>query len=73
MSIGRKTAYSLRWRGVGVGGGARFHRVNGLKTCLNGHIMSTFVVPRLVYGLEIITLQRKDIENLEMFPRKSLR
>ena len=65
ISIGRKTAYSLM--------GAGFHSVNGLKTCLNGHIWSTFVVPRLVYGLEVLTLQRKDIENLEMIQRKSLR
>ena len=65
ISTGRKTAYSLMRAG--------FNSVNGLKTCLNGHIWSTFVVPRLVYGLEVLTLQRKDIENLEMFQRKSLR
>ena len=53
--------------------GAGFHSVCGLKTCLNGHLCSTFVVPRLVNGLEILTLQWKDIENLEMFQRKPLR
>ena len=34
---------------------------------------STFIVPRLVYGLEILSLKKNDIENLEKFQRKSLR
>ena len=45
--LGRKTAYSLM--------GAGFHSVNGVKTCLNGHIWNTFVVPRLIYGLEVVS------------------
>ncbi|MEW8545672.1 MAG: reverse transcriptase family protein [Candidatus Thiodiazotropha sp.] len=65
INLGRKTAYSLM--------GAGFHSVNGLKTCLNGHVWSTFVVPRLVYGLEILSLKKNEIENLEKFQRKSLR
>ena len=56
ISIGRKTAYSLM--------GAEFHSVNGLKTCLNGHIWSTFVVSGVIYGLETLSLTKKDIENL---------
>ena len=63
--LGRKTAYSLM--------GAGFHSVNGVKTCLNGHIWNTFVVPRLIYGLEVVSLKIKDIECLEKFQRKSLR
>ena len=65
LSIGRKTAYSLM--------GAGLHSGNGLKTCLNGHIWSAFVVPRVVYGLEVLSLKKKDVETLEMFQRKSLR
>ena len=65
LSLGRKTAYSLM--------GAGFHSVNGLKTCLNGHIWSTFVVPRVIYGLETLLLKKQDFENLERFQRKSLR
>ena len=53
--------------------GAGFHSVNGLKTCLNGHNWSTFVVSRVIYGLETLSLRKKDIENLEKFQRKSLR
>ena len=65
ISLGRKTAYSLM--------GAGFHSGNGLKTCLNGHLWSAFIVPRLIYGLEILSLKKNDIENLEKFQRKSLR
>ena len=55
--------------------GAGFHSVNGLKTSHNGHLWSTFVVPilRVIYGLETLSLMKKDIENLEKFQRKSLR
>ena len=53
--------------------GAEFHSVNGLKTCLNCHIWSTFVVPRVIYGLETLLLKKQDFENLERFQRKSLR
>ena len=63
VSIGRKTAYSLMEAG--------FHSVNGLKTCLNGFIWNTFVVPRLIYGLEIMTLKKGEIDCLEKFQRKS--
>ena len=44
ISLGRKTAYSLM--------GAGFHSGNGLKACLNGFIWSTFVLPRVTYGLK---------------------
>ena len=53
--------------------GAGFHSVNGLKTSCNGHLWSTFVVPRVIYGLETLSLMKKDIENLEKLKRKSLR
>ena len=65
FSLRRKTAYFLM--------GAGFHSVNGLKTCLNGHIWSTFVVPRVIYGLETLLLKKQDFDNLERFQRKSFR
>ena len=51
VSLGRKTAYSLM--------GAMFYGDGGLKALQNGHVWSTFVVPRLVYGLEVILLRKK--------------
>ena len=65
INIGRRTAYSIM--------GAGFHSGNGLKVCLNGFLWSTFIVPRFTYGLEVLTLTKKDIEMLEKFQRKSLK
>ena len=65
ISLGRKTAYSLM--GAGLHGGGR------LKATLDGHIWSTFVIPRLLYGLEALLLKQKDIDSLEKFQRKCLK
>ena len=65
ITLGRKTAYSLM--------GAGLHGGSGLKATLNGHIWSTFVIPRFLYGLEVQLLKNKDIENLEKFQRKCLK
>ena len=65
ITLGRKTAYSLM--------GAGLHGGGGLKATLNGHIWSTFVIPRFLYGLEVQLLKNKDIENLEKFQRKCLK
>ena len=53
--------------------GAGFHSGNGLRLCLNAFIWSTYVVPRISYGLEVLTLWKIDIELLEKFQRKSLK
>ena len=65
LSLGRKTAYSLMRAG--------FHGGGGLKAAKNGHIWSTFVIPRLLYGVECQLLKKKDIESLEKFQRKCLK
>ena len=59
INLGRKTAYSLM--------GSGFHGGGGLKPSQNGYIWSTFVVPRLLYGLEALSHTKKDIECLERF------
>ena len=61
ISLGMKTAYSFM--------GAGFHG----KASQNGHIWSTFVVPRLFYGLETLLLRKKDIDSLERFQRQCLK
>ena len=53
--------------------GVGFHSGNGLKLCLNSFIWSTFVLPRLTYGLEVFLLRKKDFELLEKIQRKSLK
>ena len=66
ISLGRrKTAYSLM--------GAGLHGGGGLKATLGGHIWSTFVIPRLLYGLEALLLKQKDIDSFEKFQRKCLK
>ena len=65
VSLGRRTAYSLM--------GAGLHCGNGLKQSVCGKLWSTYVVPRLLYGLEVLDLTGKDIKALEQYQRKSLR
>ena len=65
INIGRRTAYSIM--------GAGFHCGNDLKVCLNGFLWSAFIEPRITYGLEVLSLTKKDIEMLEKFQRKSLK
>ena len=53
--------------------GAGLHGGSGLKATQNGHIWSIFIIPRLLYGIEVQLLNRKDIQNLEKFQRKCLK
>ena len=53
--------------------GAGFHSINGLKQSVNGKLWSTYVIPRLLYGLEVQELKQSDINQLEQYQRKSLK
>ena len=53
MSLGRKTAYSFK--GIGFPWGSV------LKPAQNGRILSIFVIPRMLYGLDNQSLKKKDI------------
>ena len=64
-TVGRKTAYALM--------GAGLHSGNGLTKPLCAYLWSTYVIPRVVYGLEVQKLSRTDMESLEKFQRKCLR
>ena len=65
INLGRKTAYTLT--------GAGLHSENGLMKPLCAYLWSTYVIPRVVYGLEVQKLSRTDVESLEKFQRKCLR
>ncbi|MEW8547407.1 MAG: reverse transcriptase domain-containing protein, partial [Candidatus Thiodiazotropha sp.] len=65
INLGRRTAYSLM--------GAGFHSMNGLKQSVNGKLWSTYVIPRVIYGLEVLHLRQSDISQLEQYQRKSLK
>ena len=53
--------------------GAGFHSMNGLKQCVNGKLWSTYVIPRLLYGLEVLDLKQSDLQRLESYQKKSLK
>ena len=60
----RRTAYSLM--------GAGFHGKSGIKPSIKADMWRN-VVPRLIYGLEVHNLRKKDILQLEAFQRRCLK
>ena len=65
ICLGRNTAYALMDAGLFTG--------NGLTKPLCAYLWSTYVIPRLVYRLEVQKLSRTDLESSEKFQRKCLR
>ena len=61
----RRTQYAL------IGSG--FYGTNGIDAVTSYKIYHTYVLPRLIYGLEVLPLKTKHVENLETFHRKSIR
>jgi hypothetical protein len=53
--------------------GSCFYGTNGIDAVTSYKIYQTYVLPRLIYGLEILPLKKKHVENLESFHRKSIR
>ena len=52
--------------------GSGFHGTNGMNAVTSYKIYHTYVLPRLIYGLEVLPLKKKHVENLETFHRKSI-
>ena len=50
-----------------------YHGTNGLSTTTSFQIYKTYVLPRLLYGLEILPLNKTHIATLEKFHKNSLR
>ncbi|MES9882009.1 MAG: reverse transcriptase family protein, partial [Sedimenticola sp.] len=65
ISLGRKAAYSLM--------GAGLHSGNGLKQSICAELWKTEVLPRMLFGLETLELNLKQMEKLESFQRKCLK
>ena len=61
----RRTKYALMGSGI--------HGTNGIDAKTSFSLYSTYVLPRLLYGLEVLPLRKKHITSLENFHRKSLR
>ncbi|VDI55987.1 Hypothetical predicted protein [Mytilus galloprovincialis] len=65
ISKARRSMYSLM--------GAGLHGKNGLNPTTSLHIFHTYVLPVLTYGLEILLPDKKQLDNIEVFYRKSLK
>ncbi|MES9904845.1 MAG: reverse transcriptase domain-containing protein [Sedimenticola sp.] len=65
INLARKAAYSLM--------GAGLHSGNGLNQQISAKLWSSEIVPRLIFGLEVVDLKVKDINQLESFQRKCLK
>ena len=65
VNLGRRTAYSLM--------GAGFNGKSCLKQCIKADMWRKYVVPRLIYGLEVHNLRKKDLQQLEAFQRRNLK
>ncbi len=65
VSSARRTAYLLLGTGL--------HGINGLDPLLSLQIITLYVIPRLLYGLEAAMLAKSDIARLDEFYRKLLR
>ena len=65
INLARRAAYSLM--------GVDFHGLNGLSPKVSRHIYMTFVIPRLLYGLEAITMSKKQFSLLQKFHKKTLK
>ena len=65
INLGRRTAYSL----MGTG----FHGKSGLKQSIKANMWMKYVIPRVIYGLEVLNLGKKDIAQLEAFQRRCMK
>ena len=61
----RGTAYALM--------GAGLHGINGINPKASRNIIQLFVVPKLLYGLEVLVLSKKQIDQLEIYFKKLLK
>ena len=65
FKVARRTKYALMGSGV--------HGTNGLDPKTSYQIYNTYVLPRLLYGLEVLPLKTTHIHKLEDFHRKTIR
>ena len=53
--------------------GAGLHGLNGVNPSVSAHCIRIYVLPRLLYGLDVIRLTRSDLKNLEAYYLKLLK
>ena len=52
--------------------GAGLNGLNGVNPKVTIHLIQIYVMPRLLYGLEITTLKQNEIQKLEIYLKKLL-
>ncbi|CAC5371145.1 unnamed protein product [Mytilus coruscus] len=65
ISIARRTLYSLMNTGL--------HGTNGLNPQTSYKIYQSYVIPRILYGMEILPLNQKQMDIFSRFHKKNLR
>jgi len=65
IDSGRRAAYALM--------GAGLHGRSGMKQDIKAHIWRTFILPRLIYGLEVIYCNKSEVKKLETFQSKMIK
>ena len=65
ISKARRTAYSLFAYGL--------HRQNGLDPQTTIHLIRIYIIPVLLYGLEIVLLNKSQVDRLELYQKKLLK
>ena len=65
ITTARRTVFALM--------GAGLHGLNGVNPKVAIHLIQIYVMPRLLYGLEITTLRHNEIQKLEIYFKKLLK
>ena len=61
VQIARKTVYAL------MGVGLLVYSLNGINPTISVHMIKCFVVPRLLYGLDVVRLTKADVTKLSSY------
>ena len=65
IAVARGAMYSLM--------GAGLHGVNGLNPLLAYKLWKIYVIPRMLHGIETLSILKSDLQKLEAFQRKTLK
>ena len=65
VQLGRRTMYSMMGAGVNCG--------SVLSPVVSAHLWNTYKIPRVIYGLEVLTYTLSDLQCLERMQRDMLR
>ena len=65
ISSARKAVYAMM--------GAGLHGINGLNPLVSMHLIKIYIIPRLVYGLDVVRLTIKDMNSLMTYFKRLLK